>query len=117
VTDRTGIGAFLGIVAVLDVAEGLTEIRADVAATQTMRVVRAGATLGPWRELATLVPVARVAIGFPSVAGGREGLGVLLRPSAGCPCRIPAFSASVTVTHSTADRTAPPTATPWRTAA
>jgi biotin transport system substrate-specific component len=51
---------------------------------QTLGVMLAGIILGPVRGmLAVILFIAVVALGFPVLAGGRGGLGVLFAPSAG----------------------------------
>ena len=51
---------------------------------QTLGVMLAGALLGPWRGVASvLLFLLLVAVGAPLLAGGRGGLGVFFSPAAG----------------------------------
>jgi biotin transport system substrate-specific component len=51
---------------------------------QTLGVMLAGAVLGAWRGMLSMVVLlALVAIGLPLLAGGRGGIGVFVGPSAG----------------------------------
>jgi len=83
-TDIARIAVFAAIVAALGLPGAFSVLGAVPITAQTLGVMLAGAILGPWRGmLSMLVLLALVAIGLPLLSGGRGGIGVFVGPSAG----------------------------------
>lgn len=83
-TDIARIAVFAAIVAALGLPGAFSVLGAVPITAQTLGVMLAGAVLGAWRGmLSMLVLLALVAIGLPLLSGGRGGIGVFVGPSAG----------------------------------
>jgi biotin transport system substrate-specific component len=76
---------FVGIIAAMGLVPAITVPGVGVPITiQSMGVMLAGAVLGRWRgAAAVLIFLVLVALGLPLLSGGRGGLGVFFKPSAG----------------------------------
>ena len=78
-TDIARIAVFAAIVAALGLPGAFSVLGAVPITAQTLGVMLAGAILGPWRGmLSMLVLLALVAIGLPLLSGGRGGIGVFI---------------------------------------
>lgn len=83
-TDIARIAVFAAIVAALGLPGAFSVFGAVPITAQTLGVMLAGAVLGAWRGLLSMVVLlALVAIGLPLLSGGRGGIGVFVGPSAG----------------------------------
>jgi biotin transport system substrate-specific component len=83
-TDIARIAVFAAIVAALGLPGAFSVFGAVPITAQTLGVMLAGAVLGAWRGMLSMVVLlALVAIGLPLLAGGRGGIGVFVGPSAG----------------------------------
>jgi biotin transport system substrate-specific component len=83
-TDIARIAVFAAIVAALGLPGAFSVFGAVPITAQTLGVMLAGAVLGAWRGMLSIVVLlALVAIGLPLLAGGRGGIGVFVGPSAG----------------------------------
>jgi biotin transport system substrate-specific component len=83
-TDIARIAVFAAIVAALGLPGGFSVFGAVPITAQTLGVMLAGAVLGAWRGMLSIVVLlALVAVGLPLLAGGRGGIGVFVGPSAG----------------------------------
>ena len=76
---------FVGIIAAMGLVPAVMVPGVGVPITiQSMGVMLAGAILGRWRgAAAVLIFLVLVAVGLPLLSGGRGGLGVFFKPSAG----------------------------------
>jgi biotin transport system substrate-specific component len=82
--DIARIAVFAAIVAALGLPGAFSVLGAVPITAQTLGVMLAGAVLGAWRGMLSMVVLlALVAIGLPLLAGGRGGIGVFVGPTAG----------------------------------
>lgn len=82
--DIARIAVFAAIIAALGLPGAFSMFGGVPITAQTLGVMLAGAVLGAWRGMLSIVIFeALVAIGLPLLAGGRGGLAVFVGPTAG----------------------------------
>lgn len=82
--DIARMAVFAAIVAALGLPGAFSMFGGVPITAQTLGVMLAGAVLGAWRGMLSIVIFeALVAIGLPLLAGGKGGLGVFVGPTAG----------------------------------